>query len=623
MMHAQQLLQAAVSAFSQGQQARATQLALQTLQLLPEQPDALHLLALCARHQNNTELALQYFKRSLQAGPSQSAVWSNYGNLLQQLDQLEGAEQAYQQALRLAPHQADSWLNAGLLALRQQQPQLAQDRLQKAVQLRPEDPRAYAPLASSLAQLEQVGAALQLLEQALLRWPGQTQLLWQKAQLLREKQQPAAAADIIRQLLAASPEQAELYFMAGCLQHDLGNDAGAEAALLAAIRLQPLHIGAHEALNQLYWQQQDLTQFLQLTRQTLASNPQALNLRYALAALLIQSGDNAAASHLLQDGIALHGRQADLLHALGVQLAKQGDLTAAAALTAEALQQQMPPAFRVRALIDAANYAIRQQQLAQAELLLQQAREISPHDQEIWAYLGTCWRLQGDAKNHWLNNYPLLIDARPLPTPAGYQNLAEFLAVLNPVIRRLHTSTRQPLDQSVRGGTQTLGRLLAEPDPVIQQFRVVLEQRIHEYLQRLPADTQHPLLSRNSGKFRFSGSWSVRLGNDGFHTNHVHPQGWLSACTYLELPDCIRPDDPQRQGWLKLGETSLELGLQEQVAQAICPTPGLVVLFPSFVWHGTYPFHSEAGPFHREARPLQTEAGNSYRMTAPCDIMPV
>lgn len=609
MMHAQQILQAAVSAFSQGQQARATQLALQTLQLLPEQPDALHLLALCARQQGQTDQALQYFKRSLQAGPSQSAVWSNYGNLLQQIDQLEDAEQAYQRALQLAPNQADSWLNAGLLALRQQQPLLATERLQKALQLRPDDPRCYAPLASCLAQLERVTAALQLLDKALTRWPAQTQLLWQKAQLLREQQQPAAAANIISQLLVKAPEQAEFHFMAGCLQHDLGNDAGAEAALLQAIRLQPLHIAAHEALNQLYWQQQDLTKFLQLTRQTLAAQPEALSLRYALATLLIQSGDDAAATLLLQDGIALHGRQADLLHAIGVQLAKQGELATAANLTAEALQQQMPPAFRVRALIDAANYAMRQQQLGLAEQLLQQARALSPQDQEIWAYLGTCWRLQGDTKTHWLNNYALLIDARPLPTPAGYQNLAEFLAVLNPVIRRLHTSTRQPLDQSVRGGTQTLGRLLAEPDPVIQQFRAALEQRISEYLQQLPVDTQHPLLCRNTGKFRFSGSWSVRLGNEGFHTNHVHPQGWLSACTYLDLPDCIRPDDPHRQGWLKLGETSMQLGEHEQVAQSICPTPGLVVLFPSFIWHGTYPFKSAAG--------------NSYRMTAPCDIMPV
>lgn len=609
-MHAQQFLQAAIAAFGQGQLDRAAQFALRVLQLVPEQPDALHLLALCARQQGQADQALQWFKRSLAAAPAQSVVWSNYGNLLQQLEQTDQAEQAYQRALSLAPEQADTWLNAGLLALRIQQPALAQQRLQKAQQLRPDDPRSYAPLASALAQLQQVTAALQTLEQALVRWPAQSQLLWQKAQLLRDQQQAGAAAEIIRQMLIATPQQADLHFMAGCLQHDLGQDQHAESALLQAIALEPLHIGAHEALNQLYWEQQNLAKFLQLTSQTLQAQPEALALRYCLATLLIQSGDNSEATRLLEAGLHLHGRLPDLLHALGVQVAKTGDIRQAAALTTEALQHpQTPPAFRVRALIDAANYAIRLQQLDHAVQLLQQARQLSPQDQEIWAYLGTCWRLLGDAKTDWLNNYPTLIDARPLPTPPGYQSLAEFLAVLNPVIRRLHTSTRQPLDQSVRGGTQTLGRLLSEPDPVIQQFRAALEQRIHEYLQRLPQDAEHPLLGRNNKQFRFSGSWSVRLADQGFHTNHVHPQGWLSACTYLELPDCIRPDDPLRQGWLKLGETSLLLGDQEEVAQAICPAPGLVVLFPSFVWHGTYPFH--------------TSNGHDFRMTAPCDIMPV
>lgn len=608
-MHAQQYLQAAVSAFSQGQADRASQLATQVLRQVPEQPDALHLLALCARSKGETDTALQWFRRSLAAGPAQSAVWSNYGNLLQQLERMDEAEQAYQRALQLAPKQADSWLNAGLLSLRRQQPAEALQRLQQARQLRPDDSRVYPPLATALAQSEQAGPAIQLLDQALQRWPDQATLLWQKAQLLREQQQPAAALALVSRLITLSPLQADLHFMLGCLQHDLGDDQAAEQALCQAIELQPLHISAHEALNQLYWQQQDQQQFLQLSLQILAQQPAALSLRYCLVTLFIQAGRDAEATALLQQGLQIHGRQSDLLHALGVQAAKQGDLSQAATLTAEVLDLATTPLpLRVRALIDAANYAMRTQRLTDAVHYLQQARQLSPLDQEIWAYLGTCWRLQGDAKTHWLNHYDQLIDARPLPTPPGYQSLDEFLTQLIPVIERLHTSTRQPLDQSVRGGTQTLGRLLADPHPLIQQFRAALEQRINEYLQRLPQDPEHPLLSRNNGQFRFSGSWSVRLNNQGFHTNHVHPQGWLSACTYLTLPDCIRPDDPTRQGWLKLGETSLLLGEQEQVARAICPTPGLVVLFPSFVWHGTYPF--------------QASSVNAHRMTAPCDIMP-
>lgn len=607
-MHAQQYLQAAISAFSQGEPERAAQLARQVLQLVAEQPDALHLLALCARSLGQTDDALNCFKRSLSANPAQSVVWSNYGNLLQQLEHLDAAEQAYQRALTLAPQQADTWLNAGLLALRRQRPTLAQERLQQALQLRPDDSRIYSALANAAQQLQQTDKALALLAAGLERWPAQPQLVLQQVRLLRDSQQPVAATAIVQQQLAQMPTDAELHFTLGCLHYDLGENKAAEQALLQAISLQPLHIAAHEALNQLYWEAPDHPQFLQVTRQILATQPNALALRYCAVTLLLQSGNDTDAAYLLHEGLQIHGPVPELLHALGVQADKRGDLAQALALNSQALAQpQLAVALKVRLLTDAGVYHLKQHALSAAEQKLLQAQTLAPTDQEIWAHLGTCWRLQGNPKAHWLNDYATLIDARPLPTPAGYQNLAEFLAELVPVIRQLHTNSRQPLDQSVRGGTQTLGRLLAEPHPLIQLLKTALEQRINEYLQRLPSDVHHPLLSRNHGQFRFSGSWSVQLGQHGFHTNHVHPQGWLSACTYLELPQSVQQDDPQRQGWLKLGETSLGLGTHDVVAQAICPTPGLVVLFPSFVWHGTYPFISPT---------------NEHRLTAPCDIMP-
>lgn len=608
-MQAQQLLQTAVQALQQGRPDKASQLALQLLQQVKEQPDALHLLAVCARQQGQLEQALQYFRRSLNASPDQSAVWSNYGNTLQQLEQFAAAEQAYQRALQLAPQQADSWLNAGLLSLRRQQPEQALPRLQRALQLRPDDRRCYPALATALQQTEQPAAAMQLLQQALQRWPDEFSLHWQQALLLRENQQPAAAMAILSRLLLQAPQQAGLHFMLGCVHHDLQQEQAAEQALLRAIELDPLHIGAHEALNQLYWERKDQQLFLQHSLHILQQQPDALSLRYCLLALLLQAGREQDAEQLLQQGLQRHGPLPELLHAQGVQAAKRGDLATASALTQQALRSEaIPPQLRVRALLDAASYAMHQQQLPAALNLLEQAQQLSPQDQEVWAYLGTCWRLLGDPRHAWLNNYSQLIDARPLPTPAGFASLADFLAELNPLIHSLHTSQRQPLDQSVRGGTQTLGQLLASPHPLIQKLKAALEARVQEYLQRLPADATHPLLARNHQQFRFAGSWSVRLGNQGFHTNHVHPQGWLSACLYLQLPDCIKPDDPGRQGWLKLGETSMRLGEQEQVAQAICPQPGLLVLFPSFIWHGTYPLQ---------------DAGNSCRLTLPCDIMPL
>ena len=81
--------------------------------------------------------------------------------------------------------------------------------------------------------------------------------------------------------------------------------------------------------------------------------------------------------------------------------------------------------------------------------------------------------------------------------------------------------------------------------------------------------------------------------------DHVHPQGWLSSAYYVELPEAAE----SREGWLKFGEPGVRIDgcAAEHFVQPEC---GLLVLFPSYFWHGTVPFH---------------EGG---RLTAAFDVIP-
>jgi len=85
---------------------------------------------------------------------------------------------------------------------------------------------------------------------------------------------------------------------------------------------------------------------------------------------------------------------------------------------------------------------------------------------------------------------------------------------------------------------------------------------------------------------RFSGSWSVRLRGGGKHSNHVHPQGWISSALYIALPARTGGE----QGWFTIGDPDERLGLTIGASQTIEPMPGRLVLFPSYLWHGTIPF---------------------------------
>jgi uncharacterized protein (TIGR02466 family) len=161
--------------------------------------------------------------------------------------------------------------------------------------------------------------------------------------------------------------------------------------------------------------------------------------------------------------------------------------------------------------------------------------------------------------------------------------------VLADTLRKLHTLSGQPLEQSLRGGTQTDGDIFTHIDPALVQLRETIRQTVAEHAARLPARQDgHPLLGPPREPIRFNGAWSVRLKSGGFHANHVHPAGWLSSALYIVLPPDLGTND---SGFLVLGDpTGPTFQIDVQPFRSIEPKPGRLVLFPSYMWHGTRPF---------------------------------
>jgi hypothetical protein len=209
----------------------------------------------------------------------------------------------------------------------------------------------------------------------------------------------------------------------------------------------------------------------------------------------------------------------------------------------------------------------------------------SDRRQAIWPYAAAAWRLAGDARSGWLEDQPGLVSVTDIRSSLGP------IGPLVERLRTLHASSGQYMDQSVRGGSQTDGPLLSRLEPEIRQLRSAIITAVQRYVGQLPApDPPHPLLGpRRDRRIRFAGSWSVRLRSGGRHSNHVHPQGWISSALYLDLPD-IGGDEPADAGWLVLGEPDAALGLDLPAHSKIEPRVGQLVLFPSWMWHGTRPF---------------------------------
>jgi hypothetical protein len=170
--------------------------------------------------------------------------------------------------------------------------------------------------------------------------------------------------------------------------------------------------------------------------------------------------------------------------------------------------------------------------------------------------------------------------------------MSEFNTALNAHLDSLHTDLREPVDQTLRHGTQTAPSLLSSRHALLAGLRRRIEEALGTYIGRMEPDEDHPLTGRRGSGFSFAGSWSSRLQDRGFHANHVHPQGWISSCYYVAVPDAVL-DASARQGWIKFGEPSFKTALHDTVRRAIQPVPGRLVLFPSYIWHGTIPFHAD------------------------------
>lgn len=215
----------------------------------------------------------------------------------------------------------------------------------------------------------------------------------------------------------------------------------------------------------------------------------------------------------------------------------------------------------------------------------------APYDQMALALKATAARVLGRPEYETLYAYEQFVRPDVIDTPEGWPSLDAYLADLKGALTRLHALHSHPLENSLRGGSQTAQNLLQSDEPAIRAFFRAIERPIRDYMAALgPGDD--PLRARNTGDYAVRGAWSVKLRSGGRHVDHVHPQGWLSSAFYVETPDEAL-DTLGREGWIRFGRPRHRVKPAQQAAKYLRPRPGVLVLFPSYMWHGTVPFTTQ------------------------------
>lgn len=321
------------------------------------------------------------------------------------------------------------------------------------------------------------------------------------------------------------------------------------------------------------------TDRMQTLRAALIRFPQEIGLWLTLLRAYTGANDHAGALQVLPEAEARLGARTELTTARAICLGESGD-----PLGAQALFDRLPPPTTGDEALWPLRNLIRLGRYDEASRLAERdftgAGEIV-----LWPYRALLWRLLGNSRWEWLEGDPRLISVHDLSCQIDLDAIAD-------VLRGLHRASAQPLEQSVRGGTQTDGHLFARAEPEIRALRAAILKAVHAHVAQLPPfDASHPTLGTPRAPIRFAGSWSVRLAGQGHHSDHVHTHGWLSSAFYVALPDPMGQGRDDEAGCLAFGECRALLPDLDGF-RIVRPARGHLVLFPSTMWHGTRPFTS-------------------------------
>ncbi|WP_374765049.1 tetratricopeptide repeat protein [Yunchengibacter salinarum] len=572
------------------------------LALAPGQGDALHLRAIALRRLNRLTEAEAAFRAALAARPGDGEILNNQGNLYLAQGALSRASACFEAATKARPRLADAWYNWGLALQRADDHAAALDRFDRAIAIKGDDPRFHTARGVSLREGGRLDDAAGAYEQALRIKPDHVKALQNLGVVKRQQDDPARATALLQQAARLAPRQVEVRYNLANALHDAGDIEGADREYRTAIAIDPTYLPAHEVLNKMYWERGRKELFARSFEVARQQAPDHEGLAVAHVAALERAARPDDAARALDAALAAVGPTANLLRRQARLLADRGEAAAAQDIFARAVHQT-PDDRDLR--MDAAQLSLQMGDLGRAHDHLDRVEAMLPEDQEMWAFRGLAWQIAGDARADWLFDTDRFVAAYDITPPEGYESLEALMADVRAALDAMHTTMDNPLDQTLRGGTQTHGRLFTRPVPVIQALAGAIGRAVQSYMDAMPRDDSHPLLRRNTGRFRYSGSWSVRLSPGGYHFNHVHPEGWISSAFYVTVPE-PGAGEADKAGWIKFGESNLVLGPErEMIRRWEKPQEGRLVLFPSYLWHGTQRYDS-GGP----------------RMTAPFDAVP-
>lgn len=571
---ANQLLRRAEQAFLAGRLDAARTEVGKAREAVGDNPVILHLSALIEKQSGNIAGAKEAFEAAVRLAPDDSQINMNYANLLQQTGDPQAALRHYDRAIAATPNSIEVRFNRALVLPKLGRLEEALEEIDALIAVSAAEPRFHSTRGTLLRASGRLAEAADAFDRAIALDPKRLVALLGRARVAIERGEDKAS-ERYRNALNAYPGNRDLLLGYAEALETEGLAQGGIAALDRAVSQNADWVEGQIVLARMRWEAGEGRAFTRNLEAAVAQQSGNPTLWSALATTLAGADMHVEAAQAAADGVRATGGDPRLRLMDAFLSSEAGDLQ-----RADQLFASLPEGIPNRKFSEA-RHAIRSGRYDQASQLLDAVRTEMPWDIPTWAMTSLAWRLTNDPRTAWLNDQSGFVRALELELDA------DDIARISERLRTLHRTKTHPLHQSLRGGTQTRGRLFERAEAEVVLLADKIRDAVGRYWNDLPAaDPAHPLLRYRAAQPVIEGSWSVRLTGGGFHVAHFHPSGVISSAAYLVVPE---PKSPM-EGWLEVGSFPAELSLPLEPLHRFEPSPGRLALFPSYMFHGTRPF---------------------------------
>jgi tetratricopeptide (TPR) repeat protein len=580
-LEADAFVNAARELLNQGDAVGAERILSPVLNQFKADAPVMHLMGQIKKAQNRIDEAERHFRAAIAHDLSSGHYYNELGLVLQARGAYEEAIRVFRAALALTPTTLMVRVNIVRCLMAMNDLAEAEREARAYIAFAP-GPESWTLLGTVQRAQEKHQDALATAETALKFGPNLRGLRYNHATALDKVGRGPEALAVFEKLARQDLDTPDLALHFARSLYAEGRRKDAETLAEKGVELWPQVTALHGALSRMRWLRNEGENCVAFNEKAISDRPNDLSLRLACADALHRGGHAQKALQVLDEALRLAPDTPALLTAAGVVL-DELDRPLDGLKVLRRVAEIAPSRAAQRNLLST---LLRAGQPDEVLRIVTELRAEQPHEQYLIACATTAMRMLGHAEYRLWCDYDRFVRTYEIPAPHGFFTPQAFNAGLAALLRTQHKTNAHPLDQHLPNGSQTGRSLLGIDEPVIKHFLAAMDIAVRDYISRLAEND--PMGARRTKHCRYGGLWSVRLGDGGYQPNHVHDRGWISSAYFVSLMPAERPRDP-RAGWLKFGEPNrAPAGCGPE--KVIEPQSGLLVLFPSYMWHGVIPF---------------------------------